>query len=406
MKKKGIEGLRVNYAQAVHDEAEEKRVLAVIKEQRTIMGRETEEFEKRTAKYFGHKFGIMVNSGSSANLLAFEILNMPQGSEVITPLLTFSTTVAPLLKKGLIPVFADVQPGTYIIELEQIEKLITKKTKALMIPLLLGNVPDMERLAKIARKNKLFLIADCCDTFAPSYNGKSMGQYAHITTTSFYGSHIMTAGGGGGMIMLDNTTWKDQAKVFRGWGRSSSIFGDSESIEKRFSAKIGSMPYDAKFIFSEPGYNFLPTEIGAAFGNAQLDKIARFKKARQDNFKRLYKFFSKYNELFILPVQDKKVKTAWLAFPLTIKKEVKINRLELMTHLEKINIQTRPVFTGNILKQPGFKGIEHKTIKNYTYPHTNEVMEHSFLIGCHQGMEDKHMDKIEEVFTRYLERFL
>lgn len=395
-------GLRVNYAMAVHDNMEKKRVLAVLDEHRTIMGQETEEFETRTAKFFGYKYAVMVNSGSSANLIAFDILNLPKGSEIITPVLTFSTTVAPLVHKGLVPVFADVEEGKFTINIDYIEPLINKKTKALMIPLLLGNVPDLKRLLLIVKKHNLYLILDCCDTYGPTFNGKKLGHYGDITTTSFYGSHILTAGGGGGMVMMHKPKWRDKAKVLRGWGRSSSLSNESESIEKRFSTKVDGIPYDTKFIFSDPGYNFMPIEMGAAFGNAQLDKINKFREARERNFKRLYKFFKKYDEYFMLPVQNEKAQTWWLGFPLTIRENAPFNRLKITTYLEENNIQTRPVFTGNILRQPGFKNIEYKKAGSGTYSIANTVMERSFVIGCHHGMTEEQLEKIEAVFKAFI----
>ena len=398
-----MKGLRVSYAQAVHDNAETKKVLSVLDEHRTIIGKETEEFEKRVSKLFGKKFGIMVNSGSSANLIAVRLLNLPPKSEVITPLLTFSTTIAPLLQNDLVPVFADVEEGKYTINLDEIEKLISKKTKALMIPLLIGNVPDMKKLKRIADKYKLFIIEDSCDTLGATFDGKPTGYYTDISTTSFYGSHIITAGGGGGMVMVNNTNWRDKAKVLRGWGRSSSIFSESESVDKRFRVKIGNIQYDAKFIFDEIAYNFMPMEIGSAFGNAQLDKLPKFKATREKNFKYLYEFFKKYEKFFILPNQDKRVRTQWLAFPLTIKEKSPFTRLELVKYLEVNNIQTRPIFTGNILMQPGFKNIPHR--KNGKYTFTNQIMKQSLLIGCHHGLKEEHIDKLRNVFSKLLEKY-
>lgn len=403
MNKIGKDNLRVPYALAVHGDEENKRIFSVLNEHRTNMGKETAEFESRCAKFFGKKFAVMVNSGSSANLLAFELLNLPEGSEVITPVLTFSTTLAPILQKKLVPIFIDIEKGKYIADVGQIEKLITKKTKAIMIPILLGSVPDMEKLKKLARKYKLFLIEDSCDTFGAKFKGKPTGTYTDITTTSFFGSHIITAGGNGGMIFVNQKKMSNKAKILRGWGRSSSLFGESEDIKKRFTTKIGNIPYDAKFIFSCVGYNFLPNEMSAAFGNAQLDKLDKFKKIREKNFKRLKAFFSKYENTFILPIQDTKVDTQWLAFPLTIRKSAPFSRLELITYLEKNNIQTRPIFTGNVLKQPAFKNIIHREIRG-GYPVTNEIMERGFLIGAHHGMEEKHLKKIEQVFSEFLKK--
>lgn len=396
--------LRVPYALAVHGDEEKKRVIAVLDEHRTNTGKETYEFEQRSTKYFGKKYAVMVNSGSSANLLAFELLNLPVGSEVITPLLTFSTTVSPLLKKGLIPVFADVEPGTYVINVDQVEELITKKTKALMIPLLLGNVPDMERLRKIAKKHKLAFVEDACDTYGAKFKSKPTGAYTDITTTSFFGSHIITAAGNGGMILVNSPIWHTRAKVLRGWGRNSSVFQESEDITKRFKVKLGKIPYDAKFVFSEIGYNFLASEITAAFVNAQLDKLSRFKKIREYNFSHLYNFFSNFTNSFILPVQRQDVETQWLAFPLTIKKDAPFTRLEIVTYLENSNIQTRPIFTGNILKHPGFKNIPHRIASNKC-PVTNDITERGFIIGSHHGMKQKHLNKIKDTFLRFLKKY-
>lgn len=396
--------LRVPYALAVHGEEEKKKVTKVLDEHRTNLGKETIEFEKNVAKAFGKKFGVMVNSGSSANFLALEILNFPQKSEIITPLLTFSTTVAPIVQHGLIPVFADVEPGTYVINVDKIEKLITKKTKAIMIPLLLGNVPDIERLRDIGKKNNLIFIEDSCDTLGASFKGKPTGTYSDISTTSFFGSHIITAGGNGGMIMVNREDWKDKAKILRGWGRSSALFSESEDIEKRFKVKIDGIPYDAKFLFDEIGYNFLPNEMSSAFGNAQFEKLAKFRKIREYNFRYLVNFFKTYEKFFVLPKQDEKATTQWLGFPLTIRKDASFSRIEIVKFLEFENIQTRPVFTGNILKHLGFRNIPHRL--NGQYPVTNEVMERGFVIGCHQGLEKKHLERLEKVFTLYLKKYL
>src|SRR3989344_5801528 len=330
--------LRVPYGQAVHGDEEKKRVVQVLDEHRTIMGKEIQQFEKSIAKMYAKKYGVLVNSGSSANLLAFELLNLPKGSEVITPLLTFATTVGPIVMKGLIPVFADVEEGTYNINVDQIESLITKKTKALMIPLLLGNSGDIKRIRDIAKKHKLYFIEDSCDTLGATFLGKPTGSYSDISVTSFYGSHIITAGGGGGILLLNKPEWYDRVRVLRGWGRSSSLFSESEDINIRFKGKLGNIPYDAKFIFGEIGYNFLPLEMGAAFGNVQLQKLSKFRRNRERNFARLSKFFAKYTDYFALPIQDRKVTTQWLSFPLTIKKNAPFNRLDIVTYLEQRNI--------------------------------------------------------------------
>ncbi len=394
-------GLRIPYALAVHDEKETQRVVKVLQEHRTNTGKETAEFEERVKKLFGRKYGLMVNSGSSANFLAYELLNFPPNSEIITPLLTFSTTIAPIVQHRLIPVFTDVDEGKYTINVTQIEQLITKRTKAIMIPLLLGNVPDMEKIAKIAKKHKLFVIEDSCDTIGATIDNKPSSRFSDITTTSFFGSHIITAAGNGGMILFNNDDWVNRAKMLRGWGRSSSIFSESESIEMRFKKKIDNINYDAKFVFEEIGFNFLAPEICAAFGNEQIKKLPKFKRTRERNFRQLRNFLAKYEEYFILPIQDPSVSTQWLAFPITIKKKAPFTRLDITTFLEKNNIQTRPVFTGNILKQPGFTKIAHK-ISPSGCPVTNGIMERGFVVGCHHGLTAKQLKKLKYIFATFL----
>lgn len=396
--------LRIPYGQAVHDDDETKAVVAVLDEHRTIMGREIKKFEDSITKLYTKKYGVMVNSGSSANLLAIELLNLPKGAEVITPILTFATTVAPLVMRGLTPVFVDVEEGTYNINVDAVEQAITKKTKALMIPLLMGNMSDLKRLSALAKKHKLFFVEDSCDTLAATFAGKPTGSYSDISVTSFYGSHIITAGGGGGILMMNKGEWYDRARVLRGWGRSSSLFSESEDINIRFKGKLEGIPYDAKFIFDEIGYNFLPMEMGAAFGNVQLKKLPKFRTIRNNNFSSLRKFFERYENFFILPNTHPKADTQWLAFALTLRENSPFTRLELATYLERANIQTRPIFTGNILRQPAFSKITHKKFSR-TFPVTEAVMRRGIVVGCHHGLEKMHIDKIKDVFASFLSKY-
>ena len=391
--------LRVPYALAVYGKEEKTAVARVLANPKQIVpGALTRAFEERVAKLFGKKHGVMVNSGSSANLLAFELLNLPPGSEVITPALTFATTVAPILQKGLVPVFVDVTHGTYLIDIDQVERLITKKTKALMIPSLIGNVPDLARLRAIAKRHHLYLIEDSCDTLGARLRGKPTGSYSDISTTSFYASHIITAAGGGGMICVNRPDWAKRLLVLRGWGRNSSLFGESEDLKKRFATRLGDVPYDGKFIFSEVGYNFQPIELSAAFGLAQLEKLDMFAARRKKNLETLLRFFRRYEEFFILPQQTKGVATSWLAFPLTIKDDASFSRMDIVTYLEERNIQTRPVFTGNVLRQPAFQ----KLARGKKFPETDRVMRQSFLVGCHHGLTPAMMRHMMQAFDAFL----
>ncbi len=398
--------LRVPYGFSVHGQEEIDAVVEVLKGN-TALGDKTIDFEAKIAKMFGKKFGVMVNSGSSANLLAFELLNLPKGSEVITPALTFGTVVSPIVQKGLIPVFVDVDPTTYVVNIEQVKKAITKKTKALMIPSLMGNIPDMKALAEIAKKHKLYFIEDCCDTIGGTFEGNPTGKYSHISITSFYGSHIINGAGGGGMIMVNDEKWESRLKVLRGWGRQSSLYGEkanSELLKNRFNFKLGGIPYDNKFIFSEVGYNFLPLEISSAFALAQLKRLPGFLAKRRANFQNLTEFIKTKDKYFTLPTQTPNTETAWLAFPIIIKPKSPFTRLDIVTFLEENDIQTRPVFTGNILKQPGFRKIESRKIGD-AFPNTDLIMKSAFVLACHHGLEQNQIDylksKIDEFLAKY-----
>ena len=394
--------LRVPYGMAVHDIEEENAVLEVIKNHRTIMGDKVKQFEKEVSTLFGKELGIMVNSGSSANLLAMELLDCPKNSEVITPILTFATTLSPILKKELTPVFVDVEPETYIVNIDEVEQAITSKTKALMIPSLLGNVPDLRRLRKIADENNLIFIEDSADTLGATFDNMPTGKFSDISTTSFYGSHIITAAGEGGMICCNNQKWEKRCKILRGWGRTSAI-NESDKLEDRFNIELDDIPYDSKFIFEEIGYNFLPTEISAAFGLVQLKKLNKFAQIRQKNFDELNSFFSN-QKFFKLPKQLPQVKTSWLAFPLTINADAPFSRMEIVRHLELHGIQTRPVFTGNVLRQPAFEKINCINMEK-DYQVSDNIMKNSFLIGCNHGLNEKHLEKIKVTFKSFLDKF-
>lgn len=397
--------MRVSYADFVYGKEEINAVVRVLREKRSLMGNETRLFEQEIAALFGKKHGVMVNSGSSANLLALEILNLPQGSEVITPVLTFSTTLAPIIQKGLKPILVDVQPGTYLINIDQLEAKITDQTRVLMIPSLLGNVPDMKKLRAIADKHYLMFIEDSCDTLGATFDGQPTGIYSDISTASFYGSHIISGAGGGGMICVHDAHWLYLLKMLRGWGRMSALFNESESIEARYSTLLNDIPYDAKYIFEQLGYNFLPLEISAAFALEQLKKLKTFLETRWINFGTLYQFFSDYKDWFELPNQDGRVVTSWLAFPLTIKSAAPFSRYDLVSYLEKNDVQTRPIFTGNVLRQPAFYSLQQSYCDFSEFPVAENITRNGFVIGCHHGMTGAHRDYLTDVLTKFLKSF-
>jgi len=394
---------RITYAKAVHGREELDVLKKVLEKKATMMGPNVEKMEKKVAQLFAKKFGIMVNSGSSANFLAVMLFSLPKGSEAITPILTFATTVAPLVQNNIIPAFVDVDPETYQVNVAQIEEMINKNTKALVIPSLLGNLPDFPRLREIADKYNLYFLEDSCDTLGAKFQGKSTGFFSDISTTSFYGSHIITAGGNGGMICLNNYSWNRKARILRGWGRSSAV-RENNNFKERFRYKLnGKIYYDAKFIFEELGYNFLPNELGAAFGLVQLKKLNKFIQIRRRNFKLLNGFFKQYPEIFITPRELTGVYTAWLAFPITIKDKAPFSRYEIVSYLEKNRVQTRPLFSGNILKHPAFKKIRARKRKK-GYPAADYITTNSFLIGCHHGMKIEDIDYLKELFENFLSK--
>ena len=394
---------KIYYGKAVYNNKEINAVLNVLKNDSLTLidGKKVKQLEKLISKKFGKKYGLMVNSGSSANLLALSSFDFKKGSEVITPNLTFSTTVAPIYQLGLVPHFVGVEKNKFVANPSHIEKCINKKTVALMIPNLLGNIADWRRINLIAKKYKLKVIEDSADTIGYTIDKKNSGKYSDITTNSFYASHIINGAGTGGIACFNDYKLYERAKLLRGWGRSSATFDESESAKKRFNIKVSGIDYDAKYIFSELGYNFLPSEISAAFALEQLKKLKDNIFIRNKNFEYLKKFFSNYTEFFKLPEQNKGVKTPWLAFPLVLKKNKIFNRKKLQIYLEKNKIQTRTIFTGNILKQPVMKNRYHKKHPQCNTI-ANDVMKNGILIGCHQGMVKSDLDYVCNTFKRLI----
>jgi len=394
---------KIYYGKAVYDKKEINAVLNVLKNDSLslIDGKKVKELEKKVSNIFGKKYGLMVNSGSSANLLALSSFKFKKGSEIITPNLTFSTTAAPIYQLGLIPHFVGAEENKYVTDPSQIEKCINKKTVALMIPNLLGNIADWKKIYKIANKYNLKIIEDSADTIGYKVNKKNLGKYSDITTNSFYASHIINGAGTGGIVCFNDYKLYERAKLLRGWGRSSAVFNESENANKRFNVKVSGIDYDAKYIFSDLGYNFLPSEISAAFALEQIKKLSNNISIRNKNFEYLKKFFAKYQNYFKLPEQNIGVKTPWLAFPLVIKKNKKFTRKEMQIFLEKNQIQTRTIFTGNILKQPVMKNRIYKKHPKCDKI-ADDVMKNGILLGCHQGMNLKELNYICKTFKKFI----
>lgn len=396
----GEQYLRVPYGQSVHGEEEVQASLEILRGS-TQMGRCVSEMEAKVAALYDKNYGIMVNSGSSALYIAAEIMKLPKGSEVITPALTFATTVACLVKNDLVPTFIDLVPGTYCIDADKVEAAITANTRAMLIPNLIGNLPDWPKLAEIAQKHNLLVIEDSADTLGGTWNGESAGKFAEMSITSFYGSHVINCAGNGGMLCVNSEDHMKHAKLLRSWGRSSSLFVESEAIENRFNVELEGIEYDAKFVFETIGYNLEPSEVGAAFGLVQLKKLQQNIDARIHWYNVMREFFTQYEQWFILPQQRPEVRTGWLAFPLTLRDDAPFKRRDLQIFLEKRNIQTRVVFTGNILRQPGFKDIN--CIKDRAgYPNADHVMRGGMLLACHHGLNDEMAAHIKQSVSEFL----
>jgi len=345
-------------------------------------GPKSVEFEEAIAKRFSKKFGVFVNSGSSACLLAIASLDLPKGSKIITPACTFSTTLAPIIQLGYEPVFVDVGLTDYVADLDQVIAAITPEVKAIMIPNLIGNKPDWKRLRqeiKLLGREDIYLIEDSADTITET-------PETDVATTSFYASHVITAGGVGGMVMFNDKKHVTRCLQYRDWGR---IGDDSEVIDDRFNHKVDGIPYDHKFLYGVLGYHMKASEMNAAFGLVQLERFKKFSAIRRANFERYLENLQGVGDL-ILP--DDSIKPNWLAIPLQTEK-----RFELLTFLENNNIQTRVTFAGNVTRHPIYREYLQE------FSNSDTIMKNGFLLGAHHGMTiedvDYVCDKIKEFFN-------
>jgi len=395
--------MRVFYSEAVYGDEEVDAALHILKNQRHALmtGPKVAEFEAGISAAFGKKRGLMVNSGSSANLLALACLNLEKGAEVITPALTFSTTVAPIVQLGLTPVFVDSDLSTLQANAEQIEQAISPQTRAIMVPNLMGNLPDWRRIRDIANAHHLIVIEDSADTVGYRIDGQAGNPYSDVATTSFYASHVITGAGHGGMVCLNDDRHYERAMLLRGWGRRSSILGEVEDVDARFSCEVDGIPYDSKFVFDGLGYNFLPSEISAAFGLVQLRRLPQNSKRRNENFGRIKGHLARYADRIITFSSLQNVETNWLAFPLVFRTESKIKRRDFQIFLEKRNIQTRTVFTGNILRHPAMKGVAHRVVAE-SLPTADLVMRNGCLIGAHHGLSDAQVEYMLDVIDEFM----
>ena len=382
---------RIEYSGSVHDEAEIDAVVEVLRGGPTALriGPNVRAFEQQVAELFAKPRGVMCNSGSSALYLAVELLGLEPGDEIITSAVTFSTDVAPLIRAGLIPVFVDVELDTYNIDVAAIEAAIGPSTKAILAPNLIGNAPDWDAIRVIADRHDLQVIEDSCDALGSTLRGTPTGSRSDISVTSFALSHIITAMGTGGMVLLDDDELVDRCLLLRRWGRRSEpqLFGSRKGVDTRFFSDVDGLEYDNLFIFDEVGWNFEPSELSAAFGLVQLDKLGDNLARRQRNFGLTSAQFARWPDLFFLPRLTDGVETGWHMFPIVINPESGIRRSELQQWMEAHGVDTRMVWTGNAARQPAFRDKPHR-LPERGLPNADRVMEWGLILPNNHSLDD------------------
>jgi CDP-6-deoxy-D-xylo-4-hexulose-3-dehydrase len=367
-------------------------------------GRFHEEFERGLARYVGVRNALFVNSGSSANLVALSGLTSPKlgkralkpGDEVITVAAGFPTTVNPIIQNGLIPVFVDVEIGTYDAIIDQIREAISPKTRAIMMAHTLGNPFDVAAIKAICKEHDLWLVEDSCDALGSTYDGKRTGSFGDTATVSFYPAHHITTGEGGA-VFVNSPLIKKQVESFRDWGRDCyCATGHDNTCHKRFEWQLGDLPfgYDHKYIYSHIGYNLKATDMQAALGVSQLKKLDKFVAARKANFNYLKAALSDIQD-FVMPEATPNSDPSWFGFPITIKPESGIDRTKLLRHLDEKKIGTRLLFAGNLLKQPAYRNIEHRVIGDLK--NSDLVMSNTFWLGVYPGLTEEMLSYVNEV---------
>ena len=381
---------RVFYSSSVHDEAEIAAVVEVLRSgpQGLWPGRRVNAMERQVAELFGKRRGVMVNSGSSALYLAIELLDLEPGREVVTCGLTFSTDIAPMLRAGLVPVLVDCEPDTFCVDVARIEEAITPRTGALLFPNLIGNAPDWDAIAAIAAARGLPVVEDSADSLGPRLRGRPTGERSTMTITSFANSHILTAGGNGGMLMLDDDDQRDRALMLRRWGRRSEVqFYGSRRGERDFWEDLDGVRYDNQFIFDEVAWNFEPSEMGAAFGLEQLKKLDLNLARRRRTFDAYTEFFRGHDERFVRPRPLPELETAWLGYPLVIREDAGFERPDLQAFLDERGIDTRTIWTGNVARQPMVRG-HRLVVPDDGLPNADVVMERGVLLPLSHAIDD------------------
>ncbi|HET89468.1 MAG TPA: lipopolysaccharide biosynthesis protein RfbH [Chloroflexi bacterium] len=402
---------RVNYAGRVYDERELISAVEAVLDFWLTVGPRVMTFEKELARLLGIRRVLTTNSGSSANLIAMTALcsrrrerPLQPGDQVITPAMGFSTTVAPIVQNNLTPVFVDCELGTYNLDPTQLEAALSERTGAIFFAHTLGNPADMETVMAFAREHELYVIEDACDALGSTYDDQMVGTFGDLGTLSFYPAHHITTGEGGA-VFTDDATLARIAQSVRDWGRDCQCDYTSPpggACGRRFQWEIPGLaePYDHRYLFVEVGYNLKMTDVQAAIGLAQLTKLPDFVAARKEHFARLYQGLKPYEEFLILPAWSERADPAWFAFPLTVRPGAPFTRRDLTTFLEKRNIETRLLFAGNIVQQPGYRHIRHRSVG--ALPNSDLVLRSSFFFGVYPGLDD---DRIAYVLSAFADFF-
>src|ERR1035437_4092856 len=404
---------RVNYAGRVFNEKEIVNGVDASLDFWLTEGRFSEQFAEKIADFLGVEHVLLTNSGSSANLLAFSALTseklgdkrLKPGDEVIAVAAGFPSTVTPVLQYNMIPVFVDVDIPTYNVDIEMLEKAISHKTRCIFLAHTLGNPFNIDKVMELARKYDLWFVEDNCDAFGSTYKGKYTGTFGHISTISFYPAHHITTGEGGAVVTNDELLAKI-IKSFRDWGRDCYCAGgENNTCGKRFSQKFGTLPlgYDHKYVYSEIGYNLKMTDMQAAIGSAQMDKLPSFSQKRRENFNTCNSIFGRYKNYFVLPEATKNSDPSWFAYIVNVKEDAPFKRDELIKYLNEKKIETRNIFAGNLTRQPAFINKNYRIADHLN--NTDIIMNNTFFLGTYPGLKPEMLDYISSVLTEFIRKY-
>jgi len=412
----------VNYAGPLYDAEETVAAVETLLKGWLVMGNDCARFEHKFPSYFEKKFGVLTNSGSSANLLMMSALkskrghNLPMGTKVITPIAGFPTTLNPMLQVGFTPVFVDIEIDTLNLDLDQVEDLLVSNSDIRVITFahVLGNPPNMRKLMELVDKYKLILLEDCCDGLGTTYDGKLLGSFGEMASCSFYPAHHITMGEGGFVACNDKDT-DDILRSFREWGRGCYCVGPDAnklkcgSCKSRFSEWIPALPgevFDHKYVYDEIGYNIKPIELQGSMGLKQLEKLPEIDLRRRENYRALFSIFEKYEEFFYLPRAREHSDPSWFAFALTVREGAPFKRANIVDFLEDARIQTRPYFAGNIMLQPAYDHLMDPVKARDEFPVATHVMLNTFFLGTSPVVTLEQIKYIGVIVDEYMSRFL